>query len=174
MKEPSPLSTSHIDKLKFVGQESCSPRTLLLSLSWWLALLIAGRTKISERFRFQNELGGDRPGILAAVKTDTGSRSFKQHCHGHDRLFQGRKTQVPGIAAKLISHDNLFVLADDFALEVLLDNHSLFWLAGFGVYHGHGFLRSSGFATAANARGFDRRHGTGGRASFRHHIHDPA
>src|SRR5205807_8961057 len=91
-------------------------RALGFSRGRWLALLLTSRTKISERFRFQDKPRRNGACILAAVKTYAGPRTLKQHRHGHHRFFQRSKTQVPGVTPKLISHDDLFVLSDDVAL----------------------------------------------------------
>src|SRR6185436_20696444 len=78
----------------------------------------------------------------------------------------------PRIAAKLLVHDDLVVLANDVSLEIALLDQTTLGFAGLWIDDGHRFLRRSGFAAAANARSFYRDHRAIGRAAFSHHIHD--
>src|SRR6266436_4069662 len=136
-------------------------------LSGRLARLISSRAKITERLRFQNKLRRDRRSILAAVKTDSGARTFKQHCHRHQRFFERRKAQIPRVAALLVIKNSLFVLSDDFSLRVFFDHDFLHWLSGFRIDYGHVLLRCARLAPTANSRGYDGGHGARSGAAFR-------
>src|ERR1043166_1358270 len=133
--------------LRICQASSFSP----LRRSWLsrLLVLLGPASKITQRFCFKNKLRGDRPRILAAVKTDSGPGAFEQHRHGHHGSIERREAQVPCVAPELICEDSLFVLADDLALKVALDYQLLFWHTGFGVDNRNCFLRGSGLAAAA-------------------------
>src|SRR6266567_4560956 len=48
--------------------------------------------KVAESIRLQYQLRGNWRRILSAVETDTGSRSFQEHCHCDHRPVQRRNT----------------------------------------------------------------------------------
>ena len=139
--------------------------------------LIAWRrsgAKIAKRFGFQNQLRRDRRSVLAAVKTDAGTRTLKQHRHRHDGFLKRRKTEIPRIAALLVIENSFLMLSDDFPFRIFFDHDFLHWLASFRIDYGHILLRRARLAASANPRGNDRRHGARASSTFGYHVHDSA